>query len=101
MLNRLCYPDCTMKATFSTPLTTHTKPPRLIKQPAYWALGLADGVLYAKAFQDHWDANFYKEACLKNSDCKRVAVTTRKATWATIVKLLSWEYSQVVFTIGN
>lgn len=90
-----------MTTQISKPITTDTNPPRLIKQPAFWALGLAGGVLYAKAFQDHWDAEFFKEACLKNSDCERVAVTKRKATWATVKKLLSWEYSQVVFTIGN
>lgn len=89
-----------MSTQISKPITTNTNPPRVIKQPCFWALGLADEVLYAKGFQDHDDAALYKECYLKHSDCKRVAVTTRKANWDTIAKLLEWSYSQVVFTIG-
>lgn len=89
-----------MNALVSKPAGTNTNPPRIVQQPAFWALGLSrDGVLYAKAFQDHWNACYYKDAYYKNSDMERVAVTKYKTTWDKVIRLLDWEYGQVVHNL--
>ena len=51
-----------MTTQLAKPITTNTNPPRTVRQPAYWSLGLSNGVLYAKAFQEHWNAEFHNEA---------------------------------------
>ena len=68
---------------------------------SHWAIGLAGEILYAKAFDDHADAVFYKEAVLKNSDCKRIAVTNWKVSLEDMLNKLSWPFTQLKVLRGQ